>query len=451
MSFNKQAELDFERARRKAFWRKIFTWMGGDTNDLLPFDDVREKLHIKGQYYQGLKEVPIDKIVGSSGRYRDFDRAFLPIQSRTRSRWVNIDRAHYAHVDLPPVELYKMGDIYFVKDGNHRVSVARQRGQEFIDAYVVEIVVPFPITEDTRINELALQQERADFFDQTHLDQLRPDNQIETSSVGQYTKLLDHIEVHRWYLGEQHKQEVHYQEAVLSWYDSVYLPVVTELRKQDIASEYKNTTETDLYLWITKFIYYLRQTYRDEIVTEIPVDEPSIKAVKTEAARQTMQEQPVPQLRKLASMISKADWMDGIILNQGRAEFLRQTEFNRLLQEAVIETSIPGQYEKLLEHIRVHRWYLGEQRGREVSMEDAVISWYTNVYLPLVTIIREQDILADFPRRTETDLYLWIISHQWYLRENLGRDVSVEEAAEQLAGYSSVQQAKAPKKSPKQD
>ncbi len=107
------------------------------------------------------------------------------------------------------------------------------------------------------------------------------------------------------------------------------------------------------------------------------------------------------------------------------------------MQDAVLETSIPGQYEKLLEHISVHRWYLGVQKGKEIPYEEAVISWYNNVYMPLVLMIREQDILTDFPGRTETDLYLWIISHQWDLRESLGEEISAEEAADRLVDTTS--------------
>ena len=121
MSMNELANQDFERAVLRAFWRKIITRLTGEKNDLLPFDEVRARLPIRGQHYIGLRQVPVSKIIGSMGRYQDFDRAFLPIQIRTKDRWVSIDKAHYAQVILPPVDLYKIGDIYFVKDGNHRV------------------------------------------------------------------------------------------------------------------------------------------------------------------------------------------------------------------------------------------------------------------------------------------------------------------------------------------
>src|SRR5437867_792072 len=140
------AHSDFLRVRRKAFWRGIAKWLLRSDDALLAFDDVRKQLHAHLQHDGGVREVEIDQIVGSVGRYRDFDRAFLPRQARTRGRWESIDTAYLTHVELPPIELYKIGETYFVKDGNHRVSVARERGQVFVDARVIEVESPAPVT-----------------------------------------------------------------------------------------------------------------------------------------------------------------------------------------------------------------------------------------------------------------------------------------------------------------
>ncbi len=115
-----------------------------------------------------------------------------------------------------------------------------------------------------------------------------------------------------------------------------------------------------------------------------------------------------------------------------RRILLAHTNINTLRQDAKIETTLLGQYETLKEHIAAHRWYLGESSQKEVTYEEAVSSWYDHVYLPIVEIIREQKILDEFPGRTETDLYLWIIRHQWFLREHYGSEISIEEAAEKF-------------------
>lgn len=142
MVANHIAVEDFEWARRRAWRRDWFSFLTRKKNHLLSLEDIPSELRRGHQRYLGLQIIPLDKIVGSEGRSHEFDRAFYPREGRTRDRWVSIDLAHYADVLLPPIELLKMGEAYFVRDGNHRVSVARSRGQTFIDAQVIEIVGP---------------------------------------------------------------------------------------------------------------------------------------------------------------------------------------------------------------------------------------------------------------------------------------------------------------------
>jgi hypothetical protein len=238
-----KTRADYDRATRKAFWNQIKNLA---------------RLPIAGQHYRGLAEVPVAAVAGSVGRYRDFDRAFLPRQRNTKERWLSIDKAHYQDVKLPPVELYKIGEVYFVKDGNHRISVAREREQEFIDAYVIEIETPVPLTPETDLDDLIRKAEQADFFAKTNLHRLRPDNQIFLTLPGQYGKLLEHIHVHRWYLGVENQREMGWEEAVQSWYDRVYLPLIEYIRSEEILKDFPNRSETDLYLWIIEHRSSLR-------------------------------------------------------------------------------------------------------------------------------------------------------------------------------------------------
>ena len=143
---------EFEKASRKANWRDWLSWLTRNNNNLLSLDEILRCVPVKNQRHLGFQFVPIDKIVGSEGRHRDFDRAFLPRQTHTKGRWISIGKAHYKAVSLPPVDLVKMGQDYFVRDGNHRVSVARVRGQEVIDAYVTEIVTSLSADDASRGN-----------------------------------------------------------------------------------------------------------------------------------------------------------------------------------------------------------------------------------------------------------------------------------------------------------
>jgi hypothetical protein len=333
MAIDKLAQDDFERARWKAFWRKVATLLTGKKNELLPFDEVRGRIPMKGQHYIGLQQVPIDKIIGSLGRYRDFDRAFLPVQARTRDRWINIDKAHYHQVNLPAVDLFKMGEIYFVKDGNHRVSVARERGQEFIDAYVIEIETPVTLTVETVVDDLALKQEYALFVEQTELPSLRPEAVLETNVPGLYNRLLEHIDTHRWYLGEQRETEVPYSEAVASWYDRVYQPVITTLRENNVLKSFSGVPETELYLWVMDYQWYLREVYRDEPVNEV---------AKEEVSRQLVKNYPLPAVKKLLKVMRNAGWFDELVLEQEWIAFEARTRLSEIRPGACVRTSIPG-------------------------------------------------------------------------------------------------------------
>ncbi len=263
--FSAIAKQDFDRARFKGFRNDVLSWLTQRSNHLLPFDEVRKRLPVQGQHYIGLKEVPLDQVIGSVNRYQDFDRAFLPRQTFTRDRWMSVDIAHLEDVVLPPIELYKVGETYYVKDGNHRVSVAREKGQSFIDAVVIEIDVPVPVTTDTELSDLIRKQEQANFLLYTHIQDLRPDANIEFSQPGDYDRLLEHISVHRWYLGVQRNGEVPYEEAVTSWYDNVYLPLVSIIRERNILREFPGRTETDLYLWIIEHQRYLEEAHEDKV------------------------------------------------------------------------------------------------------------------------------------------------------------------------------------------
>jgi hypothetical protein len=265
LKFELEARSDFDNALMKAFWREVLSWFLQRKNTLEPFEQVRSALPVKGQHWIGIQVVPLNKIVGSVGRYRDFDTAFEPRQTRTRGRWMSVDVAHLKDINLPPVELYKIGDIYFVKDGNHRVSVAHQKNQVFIDAEVIEIDVDVPVTRQTDLQKLILGLEKAAFLEKTHLDKVRPGVPLELTLTGQYAKLLEHIDVHRWYLGEQHNQDVGYEEALASWVDTVYLPLVEIIHQKGILKDFPKRTEADLYLWIIEHHWFLASAGQDKL------------------------------------------------------------------------------------------------------------------------------------------------------------------------------------------
>ncbi len=270
-----------------------------------------------------------------------------------------------------------------------------------------------------------MKKELAVFLMHTGLERTRPDANLETTLPGTYERLLEHIAVHRWYLGEQRHSEVSFEEAATHWFDTVYLPLVEIIRQQDVLKEFPGTSEADLYLWIMEYQGYLRQAYRGEV--NMGDDD-----AKSMAAKELVSDYQLPAVRKLVNVLKRTAWLDAILVKQEKVIFYEQTHLDQLRPDAQVETTVPGQYNVLREHIDVHRWYLGEQRQADVPYETAVASWYDNVYMPIVRTIREQEILVEFPDRTETDLYLWVIDHQRYLREAYGKEVPLEQAAEDL-------------------
>ena len=132
-------QREYQNALQQAFWRKVRAWLGRGCNDLLSFAEVFEYLKDRPRYELGAQNVPVQQIVGSTGRSGDFDLAYFPVQSMTETRWVNVAKGRYQGNDLPPVMLYKVGEAYFVEDGNHRVSVASVSGESQIEAHVIEI------------------------------------------------------------------------------------------------------------------------------------------------------------------------------------------------------------------------------------------------------------------------------------------------------------------------
>ncbi len=145
VGIEEEVDADFARARRRSFVRRMGARLRGDpssTRSLLSFEEVRKALGVSSRVRLGLRVVPVERIVGSVGRHRDFDGVFLPAKAGAEEKWKRLDRAFHLGKDLPPVVLYKVGGAYFVEDGNHRVSVARYQGVRWIDAEVVELRSP---------------------------------------------------------------------------------------------------------------------------------------------------------------------------------------------------------------------------------------------------------------------------------------------------------------------
>jgi hypothetical protein len=254
-----RARQDADRIRHKAFWHQVIHKLTGAPNTLLSFDDVKQ-LYAAPESYSGIQSIPIEGIVGSVDRYKDFDHYFLPRYGLPLDRWVRVRRAKLEGLELPAIQVYKVGDLYFVKDGHHRVSVARDEGQQFIDAEIIELQVRANPHPGDSMKELIIKSEYDQFLNQSKLHKLRPNHtEIRFSVTGRYDILLEHIKTHQYFLGSQHKRAFGWDEAVTSWYDTLYLPLVEKIKQHRVLRRFPGRTEADLYIWMMDHHHFLRQ------------------------------------------------------------------------------------------------------------------------------------------------------------------------------------------------
>lgn len=244
------AAQQFHRARRQAALEALLARLRGNSVELLSFDEVAAALRVRGQSSAGLQQVPIAAIVGSVGRYNDFSRTFLPLLDADQDRWVAVKTAAPHIGDLPPVELYRLGDAYFVLDGNHRISIARQQSLEYIDAYVTEIYTRVALPPGTSPDALIIAAEYAAFLEWSRLDQLRPDVDLRVSVPGQYDHLENHIEAFRFVTEMNEGRDLTLPSAITRWYDEAYGPLAEAIRRQGILRYFPQRTETDFYIWL---------------------------------------------------------------------------------------------------------------------------------------------------------------------------------------------------------
>ena len=258
---------DFDRLHRRAALERLWGGMSGQRSaELLSYEDVSRRLKITGRASSGLQDIPLDAIVGSVGRYQDFTRNFLPKRSTGRERWARVRASLDDMAGWPPIQVYKVGDAYFVLDGNHRVSVARGLGVKTIQADVTEIRTRVPLAPTDTPDDIIAKAEYADFLEETRLDELIPDANLRLTIAHGYPQLREHIVVHRHFMGLEQQREIPFGEAVVHWYESVYLPIVEMIRASGLLRRFPDRSEADLYLWITRNQSDLAQ----ELGLEIP-------------------------------------------------------------------------------------------------------------------------------------------------------------------------------------
>jgi uncharacterized ParB-like nuclease family protein len=256
-----EAHRDWERARQAAFFEDLLGLFSEKSEGLLSFEEVRKNLRLGQKDYKGIHDIPLRQVRGSVGRYRDFTMTFLPRTETMRQRWERVSSVVIAS-GLDPIDVYQVGDAYFVLDGNHRVSVARSAGMKTIQANVWEFSTPVGLSAHADLDELLIKTEYADFLASTHLDQLRPEQRIELSTPGRYRELEYQIALYREALEKIDGVSISRDEAVTAWYDMIYTPAVQIIEQSGIMDRFPGRTEADLFAWIWRHHQHLPQRYQ---------------------------------------------------------------------------------------------------------------------------------------------------------------------------------------------
>ena len=250
-----EVKHEFAAARRKAFLGSLFSAVLGRTQDPMSLEEVKRLLQPTGESFQGRMPIPLDQVVGSEGRYSDFDRSFLPRKSHVSHRWERVAIAFKRDIPLPAIQVYQLGGLYFVRDGNHRVSVARVRGMKFLDADVTSLATVIDVSQAATITEVSvaiLRYERERFLRALDALDVLPGDTLSLTSAGGYDDLVIHISCHRTMLERAAGHRVSYQDATRSWYDSIYTPLAGLIGDSRVLAHAEGRTAADFYVWLVR-------------------------------------------------------------------------------------------------------------------------------------------------------------------------------------------------------
>lgn len=265
------AQDDFSRARRSQLLAELGRRLRREPDDvalILPFDEVVEALGMVGEVQLGLQTIPLDSVVGTVDRTRDFDRGFRPTTPRVRGRWQRIAAAQRRGESFPPISVYRVGDLHFVRDGHHRVSVAKSLGREDIDAYVTQVRTRIGTGDALRLADLPLKGHERLFRERVPLDaeQLA---RVRPSDPWDYGRVAEAVEAWGFRLMQERREYVDREEVARLWYEHDFQPIVATLREGEFIGA--EEAEGDAYMRVVTARYELLRTHEwsDDILDRL--------------------------------------------------------------------------------------------------------------------------------------------------------------------------------------
>ncbi|HSJ16648.1 MAG TPA: hypothetical protein VK920_00970 [Solirubrobacterales bacterium] len=263
------AQSDFSRARRRQVLARLSKRLRREPDDVdlvLPFEEVRDALGFRGERHLGLQVIPLDSIVGTVDRSREFDRRFRPTSRRVRDRWQRIAAAQRKGEAMPPISVYRIGDMHFVEDGHHRASVARAQGRRDIDAYVTEVLTEVDPDSGLRAADLPLKSHERVFYERVPLPP-RARSRIELSDPWDYGHLAEAVEAWGFRAMQACGQFMTREQVAEAWFRDDYEPIVAAVREAGMMRP--GETEAEAYTRVVAERYFLMRSHSwDEEVLE---------------------------------------------------------------------------------------------------------------------------------------------------------------------------------------
>jgi hypothetical protein len=267
------AQFDFTRARRQRALARLSARLrrADDVNHILPFEEVARALGRVGERRLGQQLIPLDSIVGTVDREREFDRSFRPTTPRVRERWQRINLAQRKGEPMPPIDVYRISDLHFVKDGHHRVSVAHALGYKDISAYVTEVLTEVGADREIRLRDLPLKSHQRLFYERVPLPPEQRE-QIQLSDEWRYAALAEAVEAWGFRVSQARREWMSRQEVAEEWFRDEYQPVVEMLREAQLIP--KGVTDTEAYMQVAALRYLILRTHEwdDAVIDAIRRD-----------------------------------------------------------------------------------------------------------------------------------------------------------------------------------
>jgi hypothetical protein len=254
------AQSDFSRARRRRALARLSSGLRRveDVNHILPFEEVAQALGRTGERRLGEQLIPLDSIVGTVDRSREFDRSFRPTSPRVRARWERINLAQRKGESMPPIDVYRIGELHFVKDGHHRVSVARALGHPDISAYVTEVLTQVGAEREIRLKDLPLKSHQRLFFERVPLPP-EAREQIKLRDEWRYAALAEAVEAWGFRASQGRREWMSREEVATAWFNEEYVHVVAMLGEAQLVP--KGVTDTEAYMKVAGLRYLLLRTH----------------------------------------------------------------------------------------------------------------------------------------------------------------------------------------------